>query len=67
MPSQEIPCADCDKKKHEIELGGNYTVTSCNPIPGKRGWCLINYQLNDGPSETISGSLAGDTQTNEKP
>jgi hypothetical protein len=44
MPSQRIPCADCEDKKEEIELGGRFKVTGCEPITGESGWCLITYE-----------------------
>ena len=44
MPSQEIPCKDCKKKIREIEANGNNKVTKCEPIPGKDGWCLVEWE-----------------------
>ena len=47
MPSQRIPCADCEAKKEEIELGGRFTVTGCEPIAGEPDWCLITYERKE--------------------
>ena len=48
MATQRIPCSDCADKKEEIELGGRFRVTSCEPIAGQEGWCLITYERVTG-------------------
>lgn len=44
MPQKEIPCQDCDKEKERIEEAGDQEVVSCEPIPGRPGWCLIVWR-----------------------
>ena len=51
MAEQIIPCNKCTAKTQEIELNGRFKVTSCDPVPGQSGWCLIKY-------ERVSGSAA---------
>jgi hypothetical protein len=44
VPSQDIPCSECDNKKREIEATGNNRVIRCDPIPGRDGWCLMEWE-----------------------
>jgi len=52
MPSQRIPCTDCADKTEEIELGGRFKVTGCEPIPNDPGWCLITFERVTGAAGT---------------
>jgi hypothetical protein len=56
MATQKIPCSDCEDKKVEIELGGRYRVTGCEPIDGQDGWCRITYVRVTGgaPAKTLA-------------
>ena len=45
--SQEIPCSECESmREDEIDPFPHLKFVSCNPIPGKDGWCLIKWLEN---------------------
>lgn len=44
MAELNIPCTNCEEKKRSIELGGDNRVIGCTPIPGRPGWCRIEWQ-----------------------
>jgi len=45
IENREIPCEDCEKKKHEIEEDGLWEVIGCKPIEEKPGWCRLEYKF----------------------
>lgn len=59
MPEEIIPCSKCAAKTLEIELNRRFKVTSCDPVPGQVGWCLIK-------SERVAGSVANGTSRKQK-
>lgn len=56
MPEEEIPCESCEDRKEEIEADGHHRVISCDPIPGKDGWCKIRYEWSK--TRMLSAPLA---------
>lgn len=65
MPSQRIPCSDCADKTEEIELTGQFKVTSCDPIPDSPGWCLITYERVAGRAGAEDTAPAGPGGAND--
>ena len=48
MPEREVLCEDCEKEKEKIEERGDAKVVSCDPIPGKPGWCRLVWRYIEG-------------------
>ena len=44
MPEREIIWSECQAKRQEIEVSGNYCVINCDPIPDKNGCYKIRRE-----------------------
>lgn len=43
MPSQTIPCADCEEARRRFERLG-FDVHACSPHPAQAGMCVISFE-----------------------
>jgi len=50
-----IPCADCDDKRRQLE-DMNFQVLGCNEIPGRPGFCSIEFV--DGAARATAPAMA---------